>query len=136
MNPLRLDTIPRAQYNGPGVAKLSSYALIQTGGHQYHVAPGDIIDVEKLDAAVGSTLELTEVLLLSQDGQLMVGTPGIDGALVRAEVQEHSKDAKIIVFKYKAKTRYRRKQGHRQQFTRLEIKELVTPNKTRRSRGS
>ena len=106
---------------------MSDYALVQTGGHQYRVKPGDIIDVEKLDLEVGSTLELPEVLLLSHEGQLLVGTPRVDGALVRAEVQEQAKDGKIVVFKYKAKTRYRRKQGHRQRFTRLQIKELVTP---------
>ena len=106
---------------------MSDYAVIETGGKQYRVKPGDVIDVERLEAEVGATVDLPQVLLLSQDGQLQIGRPHLEGARVVAEVREQAKDKKIVVFKYKAKTRYRKKTGHRQLFTRLEIKELVTP---------
>ena len=111
---------------------MTNYAVVQTGGKQYRVKAGDVIDVEKVEAEVGSTFEISDVLLLSHEGQLLVGTPHVEGARVVTEVREQAKDDKIIVFKYKSKTRYRRKQGHRQRFTRLHIKELVAP---RRSRG-
>lgn len=111
---------------------MTNYAIVQTGGHQYRVKPGDVIDVEKVNAEVGSILDLPDVLFASRDGQLLVGTPQVEGARVVAEVQDQAKDDKIIVFKYKAKTRYRRKQGHRQRFTRLQIKELILPNHSSR----
>ncbi len=106
---------------------MNTYAIIESGGHQYRVRPGDTIDVEKLEAEVGSTVELPNVLLLSRDDHLLVGRPHVEGARVVAEVQAQDKDKKIVVFKYKAKTRFRKKTGHRQRFTRLQIKELVAP---------
>jgi large subunit ribosomal protein L21 len=106
---------------------MTTYAIVQTGGKQYRVTAGDFIDVEKLPVEVGATVELPHVLLLSQEDQLLVGRPHVEGARVVAEVREQGKDTKIVVFKYKAKTRYRKKQGHRQRFTRLQIMELVAP---------
>ncbi len=97
------------------------YAIIKTGGKQYRVKPGDVLDVEKLSLEIGSVAEFEEVLAVSQDGQVNFGTPIVSGAKVMAEVQSHYKDRKIIVFKYKRKTRYRRKKGHRQTYTRLLI---------------
>ena len=97
------------------------YAIIKTGGKQYRVKPGDVLDVEKLSLEVGSVAEFEEVLAVSQDGQVNFGAPVVSGAKVTAEVQSHYKDKKIIVFKYKPKTRYRRKKGHRQIYTRLLI---------------
>jgi large subunit ribosomal protein L21 len=102
------------------------YAIIESGGKQYHVQPGDTIEVELLPAEPGSTLDLDRVLMLSQNEQVTVGQPTVAGARVVAEVQEHGRGKKIIVFKYKSKVRYRRKQGHRQSFTRLAIKEIVS----------
>ena len=102
------------------------YAIIESGGKQYRVQPGDTIEVEVLAAEPGSTLDLDRVLMLSQDEQVTVGQPTVAGARVVAEVQEHGRGEKIIVFKYKPKVRYRRKQGHRQSFTRLAIKEIVS----------
>jgi large subunit ribosomal protein L21 len=81
-----------------------------------------VIDVDRLDAEVGSTIEITDVLLLSQEGGAVVGAPTVADARVMAEVIEHGRDAKITVFKYKNKTRYRRKKGHRQGYTRLSIR--------------
>ena len=102
------------------------YAVIESGGKQYRVQPGDTIEVEMLAAEPGNTLDLDRVLMLSQDEQVTVGQPTVAGARVVAEVQEHGRGKKIIVFKYKPKVRYRRKQGHRQSFTRLAIKEIVS----------
>ena len=97
------------------------YAIIKTGGKQYRVKQGDVLDVEKLALDVGSVAEFDEVQAVSENGQVNFGSPTLSGAKVTAEVQSHYKDRKIIVFKYKSKTRYRRKQGHRQNYTRLLI---------------
>lgn len=101
------------------------YAIIRTGGHQYKVAPGDTIEVEKLDAQPGTDIELGEVLMVSGDNGLTVGTPTVQGARVLARVLGEAKGEKLIVFKYKPKKRYRRKTGHRQSLTRLSIREIA-----------
>jgi len=100
------------------------YAVVQTGGKQYRVAEGDIICVEKLNAEVGSVVTLDEVLVVSDDANTVVGTPFVEGAAVTAEVLENGKAKKVVIFKYKAKKDYRRKKGHRQPFTKLEIKSV------------
>ena len=97
------------------------YAIVKTGSKQYRVKPGDVIDVEKLPAEEGSSMELNEVLAVSRDGEIVVGDPLVRDASVIAEVRGHDRDKKIIVFKYKRKVRYRRKKGHRQAYTRLAI---------------
>ena len=97
------------------------YAIVKTGGKQYRVSPGDVVDVELLSAEEGSTTEISDVLAVSRDGEVEFGKPFVDGARVVAQVQTHYKDRKIIVYKYKAKTRYRRKRGHRQNYTRILI---------------
>ena len=97
------------------------YAIFKTGGKQYRVKQGDVLDVEKLALDVGSIAEFDEVLAVSENGQVNFGSPTLSGAKVTAEVQSHYKDRKVIVFKYKSKTRYRRKKGHRQNYTRLLI---------------
>jgi large subunit ribosomal protein L21 len=83
-----------------------------------------VLDVDRLEADVGATVELTDVLLLSESGRAVVGTPTVADARVVAEVVEHGRDKKILVFKYKNKTRYRRRRGHRQDYTRLAIKQI------------
>lgn len=115
-----------------------AYAIIESGGKQYKVEPGDVIDVELLKVEVGSTVDLDRVLMLSADDGATVGQPTVEGARVVAEVQEHGRDKKVVVFKYKPKTRYRVKRGHRQSFTRLAIKDIVTGQgpKPRGARGS
>ena len=105
---------------------MSSYAVIQTGGKQYRVQPGDVIDVEKLEEEVGARVALSDVLLVGEDDAVSVGTPTVDGAQVTAEVADQFRGPKIIVYKYKAKTRYRRKNGHRQSYTRLRIRHILT----------
>jgi large subunit ribosomal protein L21 len=102
------------------------YAIIETGGKQYRVKPGDTIAVERLAGEPGETLELDRVLLVGGDGErARVGAPGVANAIVRAEVVEHARGEKIIVFRYKSKVRYRRKTGHRQALTRLRITDIL-----------
>jgi len=83
------------------------YAVFKTGGKQYRVKPGDTLDVEKLSLSVDSVAEFGEVLAISDGGEVTFGSPFINGAKVLAQVQSHYKDKKLIVFKYKRKTRYR-----------------------------
>lgn len=101
------------------------YAVVETGGKQYKVVPGQTVDVEKLPAEAGEIVELDRVLLVSEDDKLAVGSPTVPGAKVIAQVVDQVKGEKVIVFKYKPKTRYRRKTGHRQAYTRLAIKQIV-----------
>ena len=103
------------------------YAIIETGGKQYKVTPGQTIDVERLDAAEGDTVELDRVLLIADGDKVTVGTPVVEGAKVIATSQGEGKGKKIIVFKYKPKVRYRKKTGHRQLYTRLTVDKIVEP---------
>ena len=98
---------------------------MRTGGKQYRVEPDQLLDVDRLPADVGSFVEITDVLLVRGDVDVQVGTPLVDGARVVAEVVKHGRGKKILVFKYKAKTRYRRRRGHRQDYTRLAIRRIV-----------
>lgn len=107
--------------------RLEIYAIIETGGKQYKVSPGQVMTVDYLDIAEGDTLELDKVLLISDDDKVTVGTPTVDGAKVMATSQGGGKAKKIIVFKYKAKVRYRKKTGHRQLYTRLAIDKIIAP---------
>ena len=101
-------------------------AIIESGGKQYQVAPGQTIDVEKLPASPGETVELDRVLMVAKGDQVTLGHPLVKGAKVLATVAAQGKGDKIIVFKYKNKVRYRRKRGHRQPYTRLSIAEIAT----------
>lgn len=100
------------------------YAIIETGGKQYRVQEGDVLKVEKLDVAEGEKVELDKVLALQKNEDLIVGSPLIAGAKVVAQVLEQGRGKKIIVFKYKPKKNYRRKQGHRQPYTQLRIEKI------------
>jgi large subunit ribosomal protein L21 len=102
------------------------FAVVQTGGKQHRVEPGQILDIEKILADEGSTVELNEVLLVSDDSGVRHGSPLVDGARVVARVVKQTRGPKIIVFKYKPKTRYRKKTGHRQWLTRVQIQDIVT----------
>lgn len=101
------------------------FAIIETGGKQYKVEPGMRVSVERIEAQPGETVELDRVLMIGGDGPVTVGTPSIDGAKVRAFVVDQGRAKKILVFKYKAKSNYRRKTGHRQAHTRLRVTEIV-----------
>ncbi|MSU54745.1 MAG: 50S ribosomal protein L21 [Candidatus Staskawiczbacteria bacterium] len=99
-------------------------AVIKTGGKQYLVSPGDKIKVEKLEAEEGSEVLFSEVLLCDQDGKSQIGAPLVKGASVTAKVTKNGKGKKLVIFKYKPKKRYKRKIGHRQTFTEVEILEI------------
>ena len=105
------------------------FAVIRTGGKQYRVAPNDIIEVEKIAGQPGDIVELAEVLLLGGDKSPQTGSPTISGALVAAEVIEQRRGDKIVVFKKKRRSTYRRKNGHRQELTALRITEILTDGK-------
>jgi large subunit ribosomal protein L21 len=99
------------------------YAIIETGGKQYKVAQGDIIFVEKIDAEAGSNIEFDKVLAISDD-KMTVGSPIVSGAKVSGTVLSQGKSKKVVVFKYKAKKNERKKQGHRQLYTKVQIDEI------------
>lgn len=101
------------------------YAVLKTGGKQYKVTEGDVFFVEKLDAEVDSTIELTDVLAIAKEGSMTVGSPFVEGAKVVCKVAAQDKTKKIIVFKFKAKKDYRRKQGHRQPYTKLIVEQIL-----------
>jgi len=101
------------------------FAIVQTGGKQHRVEPGQVIEVEKLTGESGDTVELTDVLLISDDNGIRYGHPLVEGAKVMGRVVEQKRGPKIIVFKYKPKVRYRKKTGHRQSLTRLAIEDIV-----------
>lgn len=97
------------------------FAVIATGGKQYKVAPGEKIKVEKLDLKEGETFKFNEVLLSVAGDKVEIGTPLLKGAEVEAKVLRQGRDKKKIIFKYHSKTRFRKRKGHRQMFTELEI---------------
>jgi hypothetical protein len=99
------------------------YAIVQTGGKQYKVEQGQALYVEKLDAAVGETVELP-VLMVVDGEKTTVGTPVVEDVVAKAKVVAHGKSKKVIVFKYKPKKNYRKKTGHRQPYTKIEIESL------------
>jgi len=97
------------------------FAVFQTGGKQYKVAPGDEIHIEKIDGNVGDTVKFDNVLMLGKDESTEVGTPLLPGVEVTCEIVRQARAKKIIVFKFKRRKKYRKKQGHRQYYTRLKI---------------
>ena len=103
---------------------ISLYAIIKTGGKQYKVSEGDSIVIEKLDVDEGATVEFDQVLTVVDGDDVKIGRPIVDGAKVSATVEKNGKGPKIHVFKYKSKKNYRRRQGHRQPFTRVKIEKI------------
>uniref|UniRef100_A0A7C5AMD1 Large ribosomal subunit protein bL21 n=1 Tax=Desulfobacca acetoxidans TaxID=60893 RepID=A0A7C5AMD1_9BACT len=101
------------------------FAIVQTGGKQYRVSPGDILRVERLPGERGDEVSLEQVLLVAQSEEVQVGQPLVPGARVLAEILRQGKAKKIMVFKKKRRKNYRRKQGHRQLYTAIQIKEIV-----------
>lgn len=100
------------------------YAIIETGGKQYRVSEGDVVYVEKLEAEVGGNVTFDKVILISNDGGVVAGTPFVAGATVTAKVDKQDRAKKILAYKYKAKKNYRRKQGHRQPYTKVTIEKI------------
>ena len=105
------------------------FAVIKTGGKQYRVQQGDVLEVEKLDIEAGKNVTFDEVLLVDNNGEALIGTPYVDKAQVKAVVLERFKDQKVIVFKKKRRKQYKKKTGHRQQLTRIKIEEILAGGK-------
>jgi len=101
------------------------YAIVRTGGKQYQVSPGDIIQVESLAASPGEEISLDEVLVVKDDEQIHIGTPLVPASSVKAKVLNHGRGKKVVIFKLKRRKRYRLTKGHRQNFTRIQIQEIV-----------
>ena len=102
------------------------YAIIESCGRQYKVAEGDVVFFEKLDAEEGKKVSFDKVVLVSNDKKVEVGAPYVKGVKVEGKVVSHGKGKKILVYKYKAKKNYRRTQGHRQPYTKVEITKIKT----------
>lgn len=103
------------------------YAVVRTGGKQYRVEEGRAVKIERLRGEIGDVIELGDVLLMDDGGSVTVGVPTISGARVLGTIAEQGRSKKIIVFRYKAKTRYRKKTGHRQPFTRVVVEDILLP---------
>ena len=103
------------------------YAVIEACGKQYKVTKGDVVFFEKLDVEEGKKVTFDKVVLVSDEGKIEVGAPYVKGMKVEGKVVAHGKGKKIVVFKYKAKKNYRRKQGHRQPYTKVEITAIKAP---------
>ena len=101
------------------------YAIIETGGKQYRVSEGDVLSIEKVEIEEGQAIEFDRVLTVVKNGEVKIGTPVVTGAKVSGQVVEHGRGKKILVFKYKAKSNYRRRQGHRQPFTKIKIESIA-----------
>ena len=103
------------------------YAFIKVGGFQMRAEEGQTLQVPLMDVGRGDKLEISDVLLVNTGKSSLVGTPLVEGAIIEAEVVNHSKHGRIRVYKYKRRTKYRRTQGHRQDFTEIKINKIVTP---------
>jgi large subunit ribosomal protein L21 len=113
--------------SGEFVEPRAMYAVIQTGGKQYRVAPGDTLTVEKLPGNVGDAVEFDQVLMLSKDGSLSMGKPTLAGAKVTGKIVAHGRGDKLVVFKFRRRKNYRLRNGHRQNYTAVEISNVVAP---------
>lgn len=103
------------------------YAVIETGGFQFTVKEGEKLKIPKVEAKPKEKISFDKILLISKDNNPIIGTPYIKGAKIEAEVLNHGKDKKIVVFKFKKRVKYRRKKGHRQDFTEVQIKKINLP---------
>jgi len=100
-------------------------AIIKTGGKQYLVSPGNKIKIEKIEGEEGKEINFTDVFLIQKNKKIEIGDPIVKGAKITAKILKQGKDKKVIVAKYKSKKRYKKKAGHRQLFTQIEIKEII-----------
>ena len=100
------------------------FAVIKTGGKQHKVAEGEILKVEKLKASEGEPVDITDVLLIEKDGEVTLGSPFIEGAKVTAKILRHGKEDKVTIIKMKRRKDYRKKQGHRQNYSEIQIEQI------------
>jgi large subunit ribosomal protein L21 len=100
------------------------YAVLKTGGKEYRVSKGDLIRVEKMEGNVGDPVTLKEVLMVSQEGDIQVGTPLLAHAVVTGEIAQHTKGKKVLIFKMKRRKNYRRLRGHRQTYTYIKVNDI------------
>ena len=101
------------------------YAIIETGGKQYKVQEGDILSVEKIDAEEGQAVEVTKVLAVVKEGEMLIGKPLVEGAKAVLKVLEHGKGEKVLIYKYKPKKNSRRIRGHRQPYTKVSVEQIL-----------
>lgn len=101
------------------------YAVFETGGKQYKAQEGDVLFVEKLDVEAGETITFDKVLLVSNDGNVTVGAPYVDGAKIEAVLEKNGKGKKVRIFKYKSKKGYRKRIGHRQPYSKITVKAVI-----------
>ena len=104
------------------------YAVIESGGKQHRVEPGEVLRLEKLDASEGETVNFDEVMMIGEGENIQIGTPFVDGVAVTAEVVSHGRGDKITIIKMRRRKHYRRQAGHRQYFTEVKIKEISGGN--------
>ena len=115
---------------------MTTYAIVNAGGKQYRVEKGDTIRVESMSENLGDTVEFKDVRMVSRNGEVVLGSPSVKGAKVTTEVMGHGKNDKIVVFKYKSKTRYRVKNGHRQPYTDLKVTGVSYRRSRKKTDGS
>jgi large subunit ribosomal protein L21 len=113
---------------GPRRSDVMKYAIVLSGGKQYRVSEGSILDIDRLAVEPEQSYQFEEVLMVADEGKVHVGAPTVSGAKVKAVVLEHVRGPKVRVFHYKNKMRYRKTQGHRQDYTRVRV-EKITPGK-------
>jgi large subunit ribosomal protein L21 len=128
---MRVNTLPRRPgLDGRGrrlkKENWMKYAIVQSGGKQYRAVEGSILEVDRLTVEPDKSFQFEEVLLLADDGKVQVGSPTIAGVKINGTVVEHIRGPKIRVFHYKSKMRYRKTQGHRQEYTRVRVEKIVT----------
>ena len=101
------------------------YALVEIKGKQYKAEKGSLLKIDKLAQVKGESIDFDSVLLVKNEGEVKVGTPYVEGAAVKATVEDHGKDKKVVVYKFKRRKNYRRKQGHRQQYTLVRVEDIT-----------
>ena len=113
-----------------------NYVIFEQGGKQYKAVEGEFVEVDRLPLDIGSKVDLDQVVLVSDEKGVQVGKPFVQGAKIKAKVEDHFKGPKIIVFKYRPRQRYRVKSGHRQSYTRLKIEKIAVNGKKGKEDGS
>ena len=103
------------------------YAVFQVAGFQFRGAKGDVVQIPRQKLTAGDKLDISEVLLVKDDDKVLVGTPFVEGAKIEAEVTDEGKTPKVLVYKYKRRTKYRRRRGHRQDYTEVKINNIIAP---------